>query len=212
MTALMFSALSLQDLLVQWVAAYGIWALGLVALVIFAETGLVVAPFLPGDSLLFLTGTVVAASTGRLHASVVVLIVAAILGDAVNFAIGRRAAPVVMRRFGGRWLRPAHLDATRRYFDRFGSATIVIARFVPIVRTMAPFLAGAGAMPYRRFALFNVAGAVLWVSSMVYAGALLGSVPFVQQNLSLLTLAVVGVSLMPIAVAAWKSRGRRSDE
>lgn len=205
MNVLMFSALSLQELLVQWVTSYGPWALGLVALVVFAETGLVIAPFLPGDSLLFLTGTVMATSAGQLRASVIVLIAAAVLGDAVNFAIGRRAAPAILRRFGGRWLRPAHLAATQRYFDRFGSATIVIARFVPIVRTMAPFLAGAATMPYRRFALFNVTGAALWVTSMVYAGAFLGNLPFVRQNLSLITLALVVASVVPMGMAAWRS-------
>ncbi len=158
-----FSALSLDQTLAQWVAAYGAWALAAVAVVIFAETGLVVAPFLPGDSLLFLTGTVVAANGLNVHVTVLVLTLAAVLGDALNFAIGRRAAPMVIARLRGRWLRQSHLDATHRYFDRFGSSTVVIARFVPVVRTLAPFLASAGKMPYLRFAMFNVAGAVLWV-------------------------------------------------
>ena len=144
LTTLTFSALSLDQTLAQWVAAYGAWALAAVAIVIFAETGLVVAPFLPGDSLLFLTGTVVAANGLNVHVTVLVLTLAAVLGDALNFAIGRRAAPMVIARLRGRWLRQSHLDATHRYFDRFGSSTVVIARFVPVVRTLAPFLAGAG--------------------------------------------------------------------
>lgn len=201
LTTLAFSALSLDQSLTQWVGAYGAWALGIVALVIFAETGLVVAPFLPGDSLLFLTGTVVAANSLNVHATVVVLAAAAIVGDALNFAIGRRAAPIVVVRLRGRWLRQSHLDATHHYFERFGSATIVIARFVPIIRTFAPFLAGAGTMSYSRFALFNIAGAVAWVALLVYAGAYFGSQPLVHEHLGSITMAIVIVSIVPMIVA-----------
>ena len=200
LTTLTFSALSLDQTLAQWVAAYGAWALAAVAIVIFAETGLVVAPFLPGDSLLFLTGTVVAANGLNVHATVIVLTLAAILGDALNFAIGRRAAPMVIARLRGRWLRQSHLDATHRYFDRFGSSTVVIARFVPVVRTLAPFLAGAGSMPYLRFAMFNVAGAVLWVALLVYAGAFLGAQALVRDHLSAITMGIVALSMLPILV------------
>ncbi|MDH4053177.1 MAG: VTT domain-containing protein, partial [Rubrivivax sp.] len=191
LTTLAFSAASLDQALTQWVAAYGIWALGIVALIIFAETGLVIAPFLPGDSLLFLTGTVVAANAMDVHSTVFVLVLAAIAGDALNLAVGRRAAAAVVARLKGRWLRQSHLDATHRYFERFGPSTIVVARFVPIVRTLAPFLAGAGTMSYRRFAVFNIAGAVAWVSLLVYAGAFLGSRPFVRDNLSAITMGIV---------------------
>lgn len=201
LTTLAFSALSLDQSLTQWVAAYGAWALGIVAAIIFAETGLVVAPFLPGDSLLFLTGTVLAANSLNVHATVVVLAAAAILGDALNFAIGRRAAPFVVARLQGRWLRQSHLDATHHYFERFGSGTIVIARFVPIVRTLAPFLAGAGTMSYSRFVLFNIAGAIAWVTLLVYAGAFFGSLPLVREHLSSLTMAIVAVSILPVIVA-----------
>lgn len=200
LTTLTFSALSLDQTLAQWVAAYGAWALAAVAIVIFAETGLVVAPFLPGDSLLFLTGTVVAANGLNVHVTVLVLTLAAVLGDALNFAIGRRAAPMVIARLRGRWLRQSHLDATQRYFDRFGSSTVVIARFVPVVRTLAPFLAGAGSMPYLRFAMFNVAGAVLWVALLVYAGAFLGAQALVRDHLSAITMGIVALSMLPILV------------
>jgi membrane-associated protein len=200
LTTLTFSALSLDQTLAQWVAAYGAWALAAVAIVIFAETGLVVAPFLPGDSLLFLTGTVVAANGLNVHVTVLVLTLAAVLGDALNFAIGRRAAPMVIARLRGRWLRQSHLDATHRYFDRFGSSTVVIARFVPVVRTLAPFLAGAGSMPYLRFAMFNVAGAVLWVALLVYAGAFLGAQALVRDHLSAITMGIVALSMLPILV------------
>ena len=205
LTTLAFSALSLDQTLAHWVAAYGAWALAAVAVVIFAETGLVVAPFLPGDSLLFLTGTVVAANGLNVHVTVLVLTLAAVLGDALNFAIGRRAAPMVIARLRGRWLRQSHLDATHRYFERFGSSTVVIARFVPVVRTLAPFLAGAGKMPYLRFAMFNVAGAVLWVALLVYAGAFLGAQALVRDHLSAITMAIVALSMLPILVAGTRA-------
>ncbi|MDH5340669.1 MAG: VTT domain-containing protein [Rubrivivax sp.] len=211
LTTLAFSAASLDQALTQWVAAYGIWALGIVALIIFAETGLVIAPFLPGDSLLFLTGTVVAANAMDVHSTVFVLVLAAIAGDALNFAVGRRAAAAVVARLKGRWLRQSHLDATHRYFERFGPSTIVVARFVPIVRTLAPFLAGAGTMSYSRFAVFNIAGAVAWVSLLVYAGAFLGSRPFVRDNLSAITLGIVALSVLPmVATGARALRAKRA--
>ena len=203
------SAFSLDQTLTHWVALYGAWALGLIARVIFAETGFVVAPFLPGDSLLFITGTIAAASALDIHGAFLVLALAAVLGDALNFGIGRRAAPWVLRKLAGRWLRQSHLEATHRYFERFGSSTIVVARFVPIVRTLAPFLAGAGDMPYRRFAVFNVIGGVAWVGSLLYAGAFLGSKPFVRDHLSAITLGIVFLSVVPMAIGAarnWQTR------
>lgn len=205
LTTLAFSALSLDQTLAHWVAAYGACALAAVAVVIFVETGLVVAPFLPGDSLLFLTGTVVAANGLNVHVTVLVLTLAAVLGDALNFAIGRRAAPMVIARLRGRWLRQSHLDAAHRYFERFGSSTVVIARFVPVVRTLAPFLAGAGKMPHLRFAMFNVAGAVLWVALLVYAGAFLGAQALVRDHLSAITVAIVGLSMLPILVTGTRA-------
>lgn len=205
LTSLAFSALSLDQTLTQWVAAYGIWALAAVAIIIFAETGLVVAPVLPGDSLLFLTGTVVAASRLDVHATVLVLTLAAILGDALNFAIGRKAAPMVVARLGGRWLRQSHLDATYRYFDRFGASTIVIARFIPVVRTIAPFLAGAGKMPYLRFSIFNVAGAMLWVAGLVYAGAFLGAQTLIRDYLTAITMSIVALSMLPLLVTGLRA-------
>ena len=205
LTTLAFSTLSLDHTLTQWVAAYGAWALAAVAVVIFAETGLVIAPFLPGDSLLFLTGTVVAANGLNVHATVIVLTLAAILGDALNFAIGRHAAPMVVARLRGRWLRQSHLDATHSYFERFGASTVVIARFIPVVRTLAPFLAGAGSMPYLRFAMFNVAGAVLWVALLVYAGAFLGGLALVRDHLSAITMTIVALSMLPVLVTGTRA-------
>jgi len=197
---------NLEPVLSHWLAIYGAWAIGLVALIVFAETGFVVTPFLPGDSLLFVTGTLAAASEMNVHTIVALLAAAAIAGDALNFTIGRVAAPAVVTRLKGRWLRQSHLDRTHAYFERYGGSTIVIARFVPIVRTLAPFVAGAGRMGYPRFAAFNVVGGLLWVAVMVYAGVALGSQPWVRQHLSQITLAVVAVSLVPLVLAAWRQR------
>jgi membrane-associated protein len=138
------------------------------------------------------------------HLAVAVFVLAAICGDALNFAIGRHAAQWLLRRT--RWLRPDHVELTRAYFARFGALTIVVARFIPIVRTIAPFLAGAGSMHYVRFALFNVAGGILWVTTLVYAGALLGGQQFVREHLTSATLGIVAVSLLPLALAAVRAR------
>lgn len=213
MTAWLLSAVTLDQTLTQWVAAYGSWALGLVALIVFAETGLVVAPFLPGDSLLFLTGTVLAAAALNVHVAVAALILAAVAGDALNFAVGRRTGQWIVGNSRGRLLKPSHLSATQAYFGRFGAWTIVVARFVPVVRTIAPFLAVAGRMRYARFAAFNVLGGVAWVASLVYGGAYLGSRPFVREHLSLITMSIVAVSVVPVGVAtarAWLRRGGKT--
>lgn len=197
---------SLDQTITHWVALYGPWALGIVALMIFAETGLVVLPFLPGDSLLFITGTVAAAASLNVHVAVGCIALAAVLGDALNFEIGRHAAPRLMRLANGRWLHQSHLDAARNYFARFGNSTIVIARFVPIVRTMAPFVAGASGMPYLRFAIYNIVGGVAWVPGLTYAGAYLGSHAVVREHLTLITLGIVAVSVVPVVIAAVRTR------
>lgn len=197
---------ALDQTLAQWVGAYGPWALGAVALVVFAETGLVVTPFLPGDSLLFVTGMVGATAGIDPVLTIAVLWAAAVAGDALNFEVGRHAAPKVLTWLQGRWLRPQHLQATEDYFARYGRATIVIARFVPVVRTMAPFLAGAARMRYRAFAAFNIAGGGLWVGALVLSGRWLGDRPWVRTHLSQVTLGIVALSLLPLAHAAWKVR------
>lgn len=197
---------SLDLTLAQWVAAYGAWALAFVAVIIFAETGLVVMPFLPGDSLLFITGAVFASAGVNVHAAALALMLAAVLGDATNFAAGRFMAPRLLKWLKGRWRTPAHLAATQRYFDRFGASTIVIARFVPVVRTMAPFLAGAGAMPYARFFVFNLVGAAAWVLSLFYAGVALGQHPAVREHISEITLAIAALSAAPVVLGALRAR------
>ena len=183
---------------------HGAWIYVLLFAIIFIETGLVVAPFLPGDSLLFITGTLAAGGAFPLAWAMPLLMLAAILGDAVNFAIGSR--------FGGRiqahhwrWPRPEHLRMTHEFFERHGGKTILIARFVPIIRTVAPFVAGMGSMGYARFAAWNVSGAVLWVGVVTAAGYLFGNIGWVKHNLTLTLLGIIVVSLLPGAIAALKN-------
>lgn len=205
----LLSAKGIEQTLAHWIALYGPWALALIALIIFSETGLVVAPFLPGDSLLFITGAVIAAAGFSVHGTVLVLFIAAVLGNTVNYTVGRTAADWLLPRLHGRWLRPSHLEMTHAYFERWGSATIVVSRFVPIVRTIAPFLAGAGHMSVHRFMLYNVLGAALWVGGFVYAGALLGGHPLVKQHLGWITIGIIVVSVLPlawVAVKGWRER------
>ncbi|MFO1325504.1 MAG: DedA family protein [Burkholderiales bacterium] len=211
MTTLFYSLLALDQTLATFVAEYGAWVYALLFAIIFAETGLVVTPFLPGDSILFIAGTVVATGGLNVHLLVVLLIAAAILGDSVNYAIGNYIGPRVFDRPDSRWFRQEHLRRTQAFYDKYGGVTIIIGRFVPIVRTFAPFLAGVAGMPYRRFLSFNVIGAVLWIASLVYAGYLFGNIPWVKNNLTLIVIGIVIVSLIPAATTlVGERRSRRS--
>ncbi|HWP35207.1 MAG TPA: DedA family protein [Thermodesulfobacteriota bacterium] len=188
----------------------GPWLYLLLFAVVFCETGLVVTPFLPGDSLLFAVGALAAMDGSPLSLPLLaaVLIAAAVLGDAVNYAIGYRVGPRVFRRDDSRLFNRRHLLRTQRFYERHGGKTIVLARFVPIVRTFAPFVAGIGRMRYRRFAVFNVAGAVVWVLLFLLAGYRFGSLPLVQRHFELVIVAIVLLSLLPAAVEYL--RGRRA--
>jgi membrane-associated protein len=208
LTTFIYSLFALDQTLANIASQYGPWLYALLFLVIFAETGLVVFPFLPGDSILFIAGTVVATADANVHVLVAVLIVAAILGDSLNYAIGRFIGPRVYDKRDSRWFKQDHLRRTQAFYDKYGGITIIIGRFVPIIRTFAPFLAGVAGMKYRRFLSYNVIGAVLWISLLVYAGFLFGNIPWVKQNLSLIVLAIVIVSLVP-AVTTF-ARERRS--
>jgi len=191
----------------QWVVAnYGGWIYAILFLVIFCETGLVVTPFLPGDSLLFAAGTVAAAGGLDVHLMALLLIVAAILGDTVNYAIGRYLGPKVFHYEDSVWLNRRHLDRAHAFYERHGGKTIVIARFVPIIRTYAPFVAGIGAMQYRRFLAYNVGGAVLWVVSLAYAGYYFGNLPLVKDNLTLVLVGIIILSIMPAVVEYLRHR------
>ena len=185
---------------------YGLWVYGILFLIIFSETGLVVTPFLPGDSLLFVAGTLAALGSMNIHLLVALLIVAAILGDACNYQIGRHAGVRLFANPDSRIFRREYLTRTEAFYARHGGKTIVLARFVPIVRTFAPFVAGMGHMAYLQFARFNVLGALLWVASFSYAGYLFGNLPAVKSNLSLLILGIIVVSILPGAIEVWRQR------
>jgi membrane-associated protein len=206
LTTLFYSLLALDQSIATLAAQYGPWIYGLLFLVIFAETGLVVFPFLPGDSILFIAGTVVAKAELDVHVLVIVLITAAILGDSVNYSVGRYIGPKAFERPDSRWFRQSHLRRTKAFYDKYGGVTIIIGRFVPIIRTFAPFLAGVAGMSYRRFLAFNVIGGVAWISSLVYAGYLFGNIPWVKENLSLIVIGIVVVSLIPAVVTFVRER------
>lgn len=213
--------LNLDVHLAEFVALYGPWVYALLFLIIFAETGLVVTPFLPGDSLLFAAGALAATpmSSGPPSAGDTVLslplvlgllTLAAILGDAVNYSIGHFVGPRVFRAedhtsVWHRLLNRKHLDQAHEFFARYGGKAVILGRFVPIVRTFVPFVAGCGSMSYPQFAFFNVAGAILWVGLCTGAGYLFGNIPFVKKHFELVVVAIVLVSLMPMAWELWRN-------
>ena len=187
---------------------HGAWVYAILFAIIFAETGFVVTPFLPGDSLLFVAGALWAASSMDVHVLMITLIVAAVLGDALNYSIGAYLGPKVFQWEQSRWFNRKALDAAHAFYEKHGGKTIIIARFVPLVRTFAPFVAGIGRMTYPKFALFNVTGAVLWVVSLVYAGYFLGNVELIKKNLTLVIFGIIGLSMLPI-IFEWL-RARRA--
>jgi membrane-associated protein len=207
LTAFLYSLFALDQTVASMAAEYGLWLYALLFVVIFAETGLVVFPVLPGDSILFIAGTVVAVGGLDVHLLVGVLIAAAVLGDSVNYAVGHALGPRAFEK-DRRWLKREYLHRTRRFYQKYGGVTIIIGRFVPVIRTFAPFLAGVAGMRYRRFLAYNVIGGVAWIAVLVYAGYLFGNIPWVKQNLSLLVVAFVIVSLMPAARTWWRERRR----
>ena len=199
--------LHVDDYLGQIITQFGAWTYVILFLIIFAETGLVVTPFLPGDSLLFAAGALSAIYYDVLNIWVllVVLSVAAILGDTVNYWIGHWVGP---KAFSGkiRFLKKEHLDKTNAFYAKHGGKTIILARFVPIVRTFAPFVAGIGAMSYPKFIIYNVVGGILWVAIFALLGYFFGNLPFVQQNFELVVVAIVLLSLVPMAWEFWQER------
>ena len=176
---------------------YGVWTYLIIFLIVFCETGLVFTPFLPGDSLLFVVGTFAAVGSLKLSLSLLLLMTAAILGDTANYWLGHLLAPKIFRHQRIRFLKQEYLERTENFFAKYGSKTIIIARFVPIIRTFAPFLAGAASMRYRRFLSYNVIGGVLWVACFVLGGYFFGNIPFVKENFSLVILLIIILSLIP---------------
>lgn len=176
---------------------YGIWTYLIIFLIVFCETGLVITPLLPGDSLLFAAGSF--AGMGMLDIRLLFLLLsgAAILGDSVNYYIGRSMGPKVFQKGNSRIFKKEYLDKTHRFYEKYGGKTIILARFIPIVRTFAPFVAGVGTMSYRRFAAFNIAGGIAWVGLFVFGGYYFGSLPIVKQNFSIVILAIIFISILP---------------
>jgi membrane-associated protein len=207
--------LHLDEHLKDFVLLYGTWIYALLFLIIFCETGLVITPFLPGDSLLFAAGALAATDILNIWIILALLLVAAILGDAVNYSIGHYVGPKIFRAedrsgFWHRMLNRDHLQKAHVFFERHGGKAVVLARFVPIVRTFVPFVAGAGSMTYSHFAVFNVTGAILWVGLCTAAGYAFGNIPWVSDNFSLVVLGIVFVSIMPIAWGVWQERKAKS--
>lgn len=200
--------LHLDHHLGQLISQYGTWTHLILFLIVFCETGLVVTPFLPGDSLLFAAGTFAALGALDLWLVILLLIIAAIAGDTLNYWVGSYVGP---RAFRGdiRFLRKEYLDRTHAFYEKHGGKTIILARFVPIIRTFAPFVAGVGAMSYPKFLVYNVVGAVLWVGLFVLGGFFFGNIPAVRKNFTLVILAIIAISVLPIAVEALRARRSR---
>jgi membrane-associated protein len=202
LAALWDLAVHLDRHLAAFVAQHGTWVYALLFAIVFCETGLVVTPFLPGDSLLFVTGALAAAGGMDITLVMTVLVAAALCGDNVNYWTG----PRVFHYRESRWFNPEHLERTRAFYERHGGRTIILARFIPIVRTYVPFVAGIGAMPYLRFLSFSIAGALMWVISLCTVGYFFGNLPVVKNNLTLVIIGIVALSISPGIVAWLKSR------
>lgn len=201
--------LHLDEYLAQVISQYGVWTYAILFIIIFCETGLVFTPFLPGDSLLFAAGAFAALGALELWILIPLLIVAAILGDTVNYWIGHWFG---MRLFTGKipFLKKEYVARTHRFYEKYGGKTIIIARFVPIIRTFAPFVAGIGAMNYPRFITYNVVGGVAWVLIFTLAGYFFGNLPFVKNNFEIVIFAIIGISLVPPIWEAIAERWRKS--
>ena len=206
MNELLDFVLHLDVKLLGLVAQYGIVVYAILFAVIFAETGFVVTPFLPGDSLLFVAGTIAAQGQLNVHVLAVVLILAAVLGNSVNYAIGRWLGKHFFTDRGSKWLNPKHLEKAHAFYERHGGKAVVISRFLPIVRTYVPFVAGMAAMEWKEFTFYNVLGAALWVGSLAYAGFFFGNVPWIKNNLTAMIIGIVVISLLPLVYAFVKSR------
>ena len=199
-------AVHLDARLAGFVAEHGAWVYALLFVIVFIETGLVVWPFLPGDSLLFVTGAIAAAGGMDIAAVMAVLVAAALTGDNVNYFIGRWIGPRVFHYEESRWFSPKHLAHAHAFYERHGGKTIILARFLPVVRTYVPFVAGIGSMPYARYLGFCLAGALLWVVSLCTAGYFFGNLPIVKNNLSVVIVLIVLIPISPGLVAWMKSR------
>lgn len=207
LAALWDFAVHLDAHLAAFVTQHGTWVYALLFVIVFTETGVVVMPFLPGDSLLFVVGTLAAAGGMDIKTVMTVLVAAALTGDNVNYWIGRWAGPKVFRLEDSRWFSRKYLERTHAFYERHGGKAVIIARFLPIVRTYVPFVAGIGTMSYARFLGFSVVGATLWVVSLCLAGYWFGNIPLVKNNLGVVIVIIVALSMTPIAIGALRARG-----
>ncbi|MGA7595154.1 MAG: DedA family protein [Gallionella sp.] len=188
---------------------YGIWVYAILFLIIYSETGLVVAPFLPGDSLLFVAGALCGMGALQLEWLVPLLVLAAFCGDNTNYWVGRLVGISLLKHAGERLIRREYIDKTHSFYERHGGKTVILARFLPIIRTFAPFVAGIGLMRYRKFVLFSALGSMAWISGLSVAGFLFGNIPVVKDNLTLIILGIVVVSLVPAAAEFFRRLGRQ---
>ena len=203
--------LHIDQHLIELTQTYGLWIYAILFLIVFCETGLVVTPFLPGDSLLFAAGAVAALGGMNVHIAAGLLLAAAVIGDAVNFAIGKYFGEKLFAKPDSRVFKREYLDKTHAFYEKYGGKTIILARFVPIVRTFAPFVAGMGNMHYGRFIRYNIIGALMWVGLLTYAGYFFGELPVVKNNFGLVVIGIIVVSVLPMAVEIAKAKwGRKA--
>ncbi|MBL8172749.1 MAG: DedA family protein [Acidobacteria bacterium] len=198
--------LHLDKHLVELVQQYGTWTYAILFLIIFCETGLVVTPFLPGDSLLFAIGALAAKDALNVFWVSVLLSIAAILGDTVNYWVGYKLGPRVFSSQNSRWLNREHLQRTHEFYEKYGGKTIIIARFMPIIRTFAPFVAGIGQMTYAKFLVYNVVGGIIWIVLFVAAGYWFGNIPVVKRNFTLVIFVIIILSVLPAVFEYWRAR------
>lgn len=198
--------LHIDQHLIELTQTYGLWIYAILFLIVFCETGLVVTPFLPGDSLLFAAGAVAALGGMNVHMAAALLLAAAVIGDAANFAIGKYFGEKLFAKPDSRVFKREYLDKTHAFYEKYGGKTIILARFVPIVRTFAPFVAGMGDMHYGRFIRYNVIGALMWVGLLTYAGYFFGELPVVKNNFGLVVIGIIVVSVLPMAVEIAKAK------
>jgi membrane-associated protein len=197
LTAFIDIVLHLDAQLLSLTQQYGVWVYAILFLIIYSETGLVIAPFLPGDSLLFVAGALCGMGALQLEWLVPLLVLAAFSGDNTNYWVGRLVGISLLKRAGGRLIRREHIDKTHAFYEKHGGKTVILARFLPIIRTFAPFVAGIGMMHYRKFVLFSALGSMLWITSVTVAGYLFGNIPVVKNNLTLIIAGIIVVSLLP---------------
>ena len=198
--------LHIDQHLIELTQTYGLWIYAILFLIVFCETGLVVTPFLPGDSLLFAAGAVAALGGMNVHIAAGLLLAAAVIGDAVNFAIGKYFGEKLFAKPDSRVFKREYLDKTHAFYEKYGGKTIILARFVPIVRTFAPFVAGMGNMHYGRFIRYNIIGALMWVGLLTYAGYFFGELPVVKNNFGLVVIGIIVVSVLPMVVEIAKAK------